>query len=1143
MTDERFVKASQSLSLGAVAVVGAGLSIDARFPLTVGLNTLLWDALDADPTARADVAKRVGRPDGPSKTLLGDEWNDIVIGWRAVESSITARRRLQTQFAQLDADRSLEPSPAHDGLARLIHGGIVDIVVSLNWDTALEQAYERLFGVNIPAGILFKPHGDAARPEGRWTFPHESGIVPPEVIDAVQKLDERYVRTLLIVGYSESDDVVVDELIAPTDQSWRTIRIGPSAIGPNDIPLGAEEALPHLANLVVGGSATSAWYSVTFRGSRGIEAALRGERLGASDANVCPLLDEVPLLVEALRSDHAVVLNGPAGSGKSVSAYQALSRIASDGFEILRLRDDARVRGISNWLSDLRFFPWPKLLFVDDAQDLSPDTVRELAEHANSTTLVLIVGIDHVAGGVRTFKMGSAAAVPKLANWVRDNREDVFPVVRNLDDHVGEHPRDFHFENRIELASRQPTPWRFFYTLSGGWRRINRDAIELRDHDRADLALLVVAVAQIAGVDAGSSQQALSGLARQLHRDDAWLQRSIAELKNRRLVLEADNRLRCAHLQTAVMVLAWMLHPAEDRLSAVASTVTHVVLPIASSQSQKLPPSAKRTVERSHPRSLPRLDEVDERRDRQHACDLVRFALDSSDTPLRGLCWLADGGGSSRARGVLEWQRVLDVDRYKELANRALATSNSGDVAAAAQLLTLTLSQSRLESIVDIVREHDTTLREWFAAISPQNGWALGDLANSLYHRDPDLAAYAAASVSPERLAMLVVEGGWTHSVSTGQAVDRLCNVGGGGVREAARPFADHDAYVQMFDDPSAEFWRICTLIADLIPLDHKLALRLLEQVGPRIARQFSANPVLRWNDMFDLGIHLGLVPLGHRQDRLPPEVVKAVRSFTSSLDRDEVASAIAGPNDLWSQLNFDGFVYMLKVADPEVFKEVVGLVDMEAFDAFMQRPGASSDRKVLIVASELVEHRRSEVLATFDRLEPDLEILDLAFAYTSPRAAIRALGRGLPLDLGLSHHFWETAAQVVDRLGECDPLIAREVVEANAPQMGIGLASTSATYSWDGLSQWISACDAAAPGLVDETIRNLPEGVVRGWRGGLSARPKQGPSRRKEVEPLVRRALLCEGHVKCEAEALIQQFPSLRRASDVAASDGCSPT
>src|SRR4051812_45572945 len=93
-----------------------------------------------------------------------------------------------------------------------------------------------------------------------------------------------------------------------------------------------------------------------------------------------------------------------------------------------------------------------------------------------------------------------------------------------------------------------------------------------------------------------------------------------------------------------------------------------------------------------------------------------------------GLCWLSDCGAFARARDVLRWQRVLDGERYEELARRALSTRASEDVAAAAQLLAQTIGHSRLDSVIEIVRHHDGRLREWFAAIAPENAWALGDL-------------------------------------------------------------------------------------------------------------------------------------------------------------------------------------------------------------------------------------------------------------------------------------------------------------------------------------------------------------------------------------------------------------------------------
>ena len=78
-------------------------------------------------------------------------------------------------------------------------------------------------GVALPTVVLSKPHGDATQPQDLWTLPHEPGVVSSEVLGKMAQLRANYARTLLIVGYSESHQIVVDELVRPLDQSWRTI--------------------------------------------------------------------------------------------------------------------------------------------------------------------------------------------------------------------------------------------------------------------------------------------------------------------------------------------------------------------------------------------------------------------------------------------------------------------------------------------------------------------------------------------------------------------------------------------------------------------------------------------------------------------------------------------------------------------------------------------------------------------------------------------------------------------------------------------------------------------------------------------------------------------------------------------------------
>lgn len=1123
----RVEEARTHLNMGAVVVVGAGLSLGARFPLTAGLNALVWETLDSYPKARDCVASRLGLAMGFSgKELVGDDWARVSVAWDVIENDDEARHRLQHQFANLDRKRAANPSPAHEALATLVHAGIVEAVVSLNWDTALEAAYRRLYGVPVPAGILVKPHGDAAFPDLPWTLPHQDGLIPDGVLDLINGLRAGHARTLMIVGYSERDRVVVETLIEPLDSTWRAIRVGPNATGRHDIAAPAEAALPSLAGESADREDSSAWHHVTFRGSRDIRNALRGERLNPRDIDSCPQLAEVSILSHALSVDRAVVLNGPTGSGKSISAYQALRLLAHDGFEILRLRDNARGLPLRIWMQDLRLHPQRKVLLIDDAQDLAPDKVRELCEEADETTRVLVVGIDHVAGGIRTIRLSAGAAVARLSQWVLDERHKLFSLVRELDDQVGSHADDPHFRRRVEIASKEDTAWRFFYVLTGGWRRIRRQAIELRADARADLAMLALAVAQIAGVDVGVSRSTLADYVDVLGRDATWLDESLETLRDRRLVIEHDERLRCPHLQTAYTLLNSMLHPPRwGHPSIDRPTVPAIASAAPTAPTSKLPatPEAKEQTPTD-------FTSEEQTTDRSAACALVAHALDDPATSLRGLNWLTGTSIVGDTRSMLEWKGVLGPDRDKQLARKALATTSDEDLAASATLLTTTITHKDGLAPLLAVPGLESRLREWFEAIAPENAWALGDLVNSLYNADPTYAQSVIAYTDPNRLAGLVPKGGWPHSASTGKALERLGNLAAPDFRNAVAARMDADAYFAMIRHPDPAFWRTPHLIECVASTNFPLALQLLKEAAARLAQGFVTDPLVNWNDLSSMVLRLGYGPAFLRGGRRPPrEAGVALRVFTRALDVGAVAGILSHPHELWSTYNFDAFVSFLSECDPKTHMSVLERVNLQTFEESLES-GTPLTRNTLYVAMHVHWMKPTEVQQMLERREFSFDSLDPFVAYIAPSVAVTSLRRGLPLDLELDHHHWAFAAEVISRLAGADEEVAREVLDANKAKLALGLTATNHSDPWEGLRDFIPVCDRVAPGLMDSVIRELPEGAVDGWARALRRPARYYASRRDDITPLIPRTLSLGDQVGHEAHALVRRFPTLRR-------------
>lgn len=1121
-----------TFGLGVVAVVGAGLSMAARYPTTAGLTALLWDAIDADPAGRSQLADQLGVPDAAAKQIVGDYSVRRAVAWRIVERSDISRRRFQDQVANLDQTRSAQPSAAHESLAALIHTGIVECVISLNWDTALEQAYRRVYGTDLPAGILFKPHGDAADPRSSWTLPHQPGAVSIDVADRVKSLVADHPRTLLIVGYSESDQVVVDEIIAPRDEGWRVTRIGPSVSGEHDIAGAADVVLAELAADVVDREGGSAWHSVTFAGQRGIDAALTGQRLGPADVESCPRLAEVALVADALRRDHSVVLNGSSGGGKSITAYQALFDLCGNGYEVLRLRDDARDRGLAAWLRDLKGFPHRKVLLVDDAQDLSTDTVRELAETATADRLVLVVGVDHVAGGVTTYSVNDLAAVGTLAQEIRAHKAEVLPKIRLLDDRVGEHVGDEPFEERLTSAASEKTAWQFFYVLTGGWRRTARSALELREVDRADLLALALAVAQIASVDAGVRVEDLSPYADALGRDHVWVENSLKVLRHRRLVVENDGVLRCVHLRAARSLLHWMLHPPvwsyqpvrQVEIPPIASAAATASASSADGHDLQSDLGAVATSPslraRGGPPALP--DSVVDG-DRRAAAACLRTAVDLPSTSLRGVAWVLGSSFGSESMWVLRRYGVRTPERDRELVGRALSTPAGPQAGMAAQLVEQLLGPDDAD-VSELVWAGEDRVLDWVRAVTPENGWAIASLVNNLANENRARLDGLLAGIDPAALARLIPDGGWPHIYSSTRAVDRITQAGGLALMRSVGQALDEKELRAMLKHPP-DLAAVNQLLKGMAYVNPDLGLGLFDAVIPYLASQVSANPPVASQSLFEtIAFLLGYAPRFLRQRQPTSAAKKVAKKFIRALDRHRFVAALARPRSDWTWHNFWDFVHFAQEADPAVFAKMIEDLDVDIltaeFASAMPSPGGSHMFMVLVLS----EYRPQEAQALLQRFAADYTALDALIAHIHPELAVELLRRGLPLDLGLAHQHYGSAAAILAHIAEHDSDVAGELAWANHPGLLAGLVAKHQP-PFEELSACVATCDRFAPGLIEDVLKHLPAGAVAGWAVAL----RETRSKR-EIAPLVLRLAKSSFPAGAQAKDLLRRFPSLRK-------------
>jgi hypothetical protein len=544
-------------SFGAFAVVGAGLSAGG-YPMTAQLPPLLWQAIETVPDALTALREHSGTP-GSAKEILSSDGNALQEGWRLVRAFPLVRKAFQDAFTALDADR--EPSSAHFDLARLINSRHVEGVVSFNWDTCLERAHERMFGVGLAPGILHKPHGDAAHPEGEWVLPDEDGQVPAGVLSHVVQLSDRP-RTLLVLGYSGSDAAVVESLLAPLEERWPVVRISPSASGEGALRGTADSVLSSVTSQLAPPDPLSGWKYVTFLRSRSFLAALRGERLRPTDVNACPELPAVSRLAERLSTSRFATLSGSSGTGKSITAFHAARRLNRDGWKVLELKQ-AGVATTTD-VDEFTRLRGPVLAVVDDAQAIDRSVIALLESSVDDDHAVLLVSTERLEARDGETLLASQA-VEILNAYCRSNIADVGPLLTQLDDRVRWSVFSDTPEQRLELAVRTGTePWLYMFVASGGERRITGSLDRAVGDIDAALVLAFICVAQMTSRDAGVTRGELESTAAKLaptrfSMDGSpgtdRIDRALLFLANDRLIREHDGRIRASHIRVAERAL------------------------------------------------------------------------------------------------------------------------------------------------------------------------------------------------------------------------------------------------------------------------------------------------------------------------------------------------------------------------------------------------------------------------------------------------------------------------------------------------------------------------------------------------------------------------------------------------------------
>jgi hypothetical protein len=978
----------------AVAIIGAGASFLAGMPLAGQLAPLVWQTLDANPDVKSLTGDLLGLNARTAKEIVGNEdWDRLRLAFSKIAANPDAQMYFQQTFVRLDQQRSTVPSPVHTALAHLIHESRVSHVISLNWDTLLEVAFRSLYGIDVNAQgqKLWKPHGDCLRAEEPWILPHDPGFIPDELAARMAALASDRPRTLLIVGYSERDDTVVERLLRPLGSRWRVFRISPNAIGEGAVQLPAQEALEALVARLCPRPHLGGWEHVTFVNQRGVEGAVSGERLGPKDVDTCPRLPHFETAARNLDLLHAVEIAGGPGCGKSITAWQLARTYHREGWEVLRL-DLARVRGVDDLPLAVQGTYWKKVLVVDDAQALREGFAERLANLAGPRTKVIRATTDSAGERSSAVRIPAKVAVEILAEDFRRRRAEVLPIVRRFDPRVGDGRSDTSLEDRIDEAAKSDTPWQFAFVLRGGWNQFDHELHVLRDFDRSDLLLVLVATRQIVSLDGGCTVEDLLKDAHHMHRTEQWARDGVERLRRRNAILPGD-RLRCPHIRSAATVVqSFFRNRKNEEFSAIVSFL----------------------------RSSPLL----------YSC------------PLRGISWLlSEVFSTGRYFGPKEttWAFLWPehVGRLVQKCARAVTSIERRDAA----FLLGTLLGHRVFSADELLM-HAGTLKLWLEAADGANAYAFGNVINNLYNENREAARRLVQSVAPETVARLLTTARTTEGYVWGYFLGRLLVAAEDNWRARLAATLPRDRIrVLAAEFKSTQLDDLTEFLKYLAYCDFDFATECLTLAVPAIQTGFATEPLaalaatheLRW------------VLLGHPlfEPHKPTRAqLKLSKTITSAIRAERVAVGIetCRYGDWEQHAELLGWV---RHVNPARHREIVERLDWQGFDRRTVGMWTRPPRELRLLLHSLILDRAGRPVRAWvaERAER-IHQIDPILATASPEAAVAVVRRGGRLDLG-GHNGsdWGLQSEALTRVGAIDQGVVAAAVAADLPRITDHLA------------------------------------------------------------------------------------------------------
>lgn len=968
---------------GSVVILGAGASYQVGMPLCGQLAPLVWIVFEQNQEIMISLKKEFNCPNTmKAKEIIGNDFQNLKRAFQIIAQSSDATRMFKEGFAKLNSRHEKSELTAYTALAMLIHEGFVDCVISFNWDCLLETAWTRLYGtdINDDHKVIYKPHGSVGDINKTWTLPNSDGNIEDDIIEELHHLKKDNPRVLLVVGYSESDKVIVDQIIKPFSELWQVIRVSPSTTGEEDLNITANAFFTGLQTSLCNNRTMKYWEHVDFSIQKDLLDAIQGNRLLPKNVSACVELPQVSQISKHLEVCDSAIISGGAGSGKSITAYQVAYHFLKKGWEILKYIHN---ENYETEIDRLRYITNKTVLIIDDTQLLSPILRDKLLCLASKRLKVICTITEMVDNDIRDLiYISNEQAVESLAAEYLRRKNEIYSIVKAFDNRIGDGYGDTTIESRIDEAAKANTPWMFNYILKGGWNNAVKDFTRIKEHNRADWVVVLLAVLQLLYLDKTVTKSQLEAMIADIEQNENWLNDQLSYLQKIKIIFNENSNYRCCHIK-------------------YATTMIDVFI----SQASK--------------------EEIDK------IVKVSKKLLINSKTPMLGISWFLRHFHYSAKWGAYIYSKLIEKNEWNLLMGRCFSVQNDIDIRDSVFVQTILIRYYR-GGAEEICNNHGRIIAKWIECVAKDTGYAFASFINDVYNESPSFLRPIVNEIDISKLSHRINTCTLENIGAVGHLLDRFWCFKS---KEFMKCLSDQVDILQITDlikknAYNIDLWDLCSFIYGIYSINRDKGIELYDRYEEVFMYHIKNNPLETYEIMDDriIWIILGYSIFAYK---LPnKELRERAKRLVNNVPIKTVASGVSKSNRHdWER--YARFIGWISRVDKTVTKEIADRVDYSEMDKVASQYWKQPPRELRLIAATLAEGSRNKepVKSWIVSNMSEIEVIDPLIGSIAPEGAISVLNNGGKIDIFAHNNDFSLAAYFLTSIFKIDPNAAKAIL------------------------------------------------------------------------------------------------------------------